>query len=27
LITILGNLMRDFSERLRHANEAISTLE
>ena len=27
MITILGNLTRDFSERLRHANEAISTLE
>jgi glutaminase len=27
MITILGNLTRDFSERLRHANEAIGTLE
>jgi glutaminase len=27
MITILGNLTRDFSERLRHANEAIRTLE
>jgi glutaminase len=27
MITILGNLTRDFSERLRHANEAISALE
>jgi glutaminase len=27
LITILGNLTREFSERLRHANEEISALE
>ena len=27
LVTILGNLTRDFSERLRHANEEIRTLE
>ena len=27
MITILGNLTRDFSERLRHANEEISALE
>jgi glutaminase len=27
MVTILANLTRDFSERLRHANEAISTLE
>jgi glutaminase len=27
MVTILGNLTRDFSERLRHANEAISALE
>src|SRR4029453_15089120 len=27
MITILRNLTRDFSERLRHANEAISALE
>jgi glutaminase len=27
MITILGNLTRDFSERLRHANEEIRTLE
>jgi glutaminase len=27
MITILGNLTRDFSERLRHVNEAIRTLE
>jgi tRNA (guanine-N7-)-methyltransferase len=27
LITILGNWTRDFSERLRHANEEISALE
>jgi glutaminase len=27
LITILGNLTREFSERLRHANEAIGVLE
>jgi glutaminase len=27
MITILGNLTRDFSDRLRHANEAISALE
>ena len=26
MITILGNLTRDFSERLRHANEEISAL-
>ena len=27
MITILGNLTREFSERLRHANEAIGVLE
>jgi len=27
MITILRNLTRDFSERLRHANEATSALE
>jgi glutaminase len=27
MITILGNLTREFSERLRHANEEISVLE
>ena len=27
MMTILANLTRDFSERLRHANEAIRTLE
>jgi glutaminase len=27
MITILGNLTRDFSERLRHANETIRALE
>jgi glutaminase len=27
IITILGNLTRDFSERMRHANEEIRTLE
>jgi glutaminase len=27
MITILGNLTRDFSERLRHANDEISALE
>jgi glutaminase len=27
MITMLGNLTRDFSERLRHANEEIGTLE
>jgi glutaminase len=27
MVTILGNLTREFSERLRHANEAIRTLE
>jgi glutaminase len=27
MVTILANLTRDFSERLRHANEAISSLE
>ena len=27
MVTILGNLTRDFSERLRHANEEIRTLE
>jgi glutaminase len=27
LITILGNLTREFSERLLHANEEISALE
>ena len=27
MVTILANLTRDFSERLRHANEAIRTLE
>jgi glutaminase len=26
-VTILSNLTRDFSERLRHANEAIRSLE
>jgi glutaminase len=27
MVTILANLTREFSERLRHANEAIRTLE
>jgi glutaminase len=27
MLTILANLTREFSERLRHANEAIRTLE
>lgn len=27
MVTILANLTRDFSERLRHANEAIRTLD
>ncbi|HYM99922.1 MAG TPA: cyclic nucleotide-binding domain-containing protein, partial [Aestuariivirgaceae bacterium] len=27
MITILGNLTREFSERLRHANEEIGALE
>lgn len=27
MITILGNLTREFSERLRHANEEIGVLE
>jgi glutaminase len=27
MVTILSNLTRDFSERLRHANEAIRSLE
>ena len=27
MVTILANLTRDFSERLRHANEAIRSLE
>ena len=27
MIAILGNLTREFSERLRHANEAIGVLE
>jgi gluconate kinase len=27
MVTILSNLKRDFSERLRHANEAIRSLE
>jgi glutaminase len=27
LVTILANLTRDFSERLRHANQAIRSLE
>jgi hypothetical protein len=27
MITILSNLTREFSERLRHANEEISVLE
>ena len=27
MITILSNLTREFSERLRHANEAIGVLE
>jgi hypothetical protein len=27
MVTILGNLTREFSERLRHANEEIGVLE